>query len=143
MFKKHCSVKIIRLLLLDDLPHHEKEMAEVTVIKNLTRLSVMTSLRGSQDEVDRLYKLLMCQKLIIERKRDFFPTDAERNAYLNNYKYIVKQVIDVMAAITTEKTRMTPDATSVTLKEISDALVAHQEGLSLHAESEERNQKTH
>jgi hypothetical protein len=77
----------------------EKEMAELAFNKTLNRLTLMTSLIGSSDDLDRLYKTLMCQKLINERKRDFLPTDEERKAFLKNFGYTLKQAMDVMTAL--------------------------------------------
>jgi len=82
----------------------EKEMAITAFTKNIGFQALMKMLREDADGLDKVYKLLMCNKLLKELQRDMFPTMAEGKALDKHRGYVFNEVLHAMGMFQNTKT---------------------------------------
>jgi len=83
----------------------EKDLAITAFTKNIGFQGLMKMLREDTDGLDKVYKLLMCTKLLKELQRDIFPTIEESKALDKHRGYVFEQVLHAMGIFQSFKTR--------------------------------------
>jgi len=71
---------------------NEKVIA-VQAWKKLDFFVYLEKMLKEEDGLDKAYKTLMIAKLMKELHRDIYPTEEERQAFWNNFPYMVEQIM--------------------------------------------------
>lgn len=73
----------------------EETLAIQAFSKNITFINLMKML-GEVNGLDKVYKFLMVMKLFKELRRDIFPTQEERQAFVKHQGYIIEQIFEII-----------------------------------------------
>ncbi len=71
----------------------DEKVIAVQAWKKLDFFVYLEKMLKEEDGLDKAYKTLMIAKLMKELHRDIFPTKEERQAFWNNFPYMVEQIM--------------------------------------------------